>query len=137
MSTDRDEPYEIGYGKPPVRTRFTKGQSGNPQGRPKGSKNSATHFEKALDEKVVIKEGGRRKKITKREAMFKQLANRSAAGDARATQLTLNELRTLADRGERSDAEPAPFDEAEHEVIEDLIRRLKEGGEDDGGGQTD
>ena len=119
--------------QPPDRTRFTKGQSCNPTGRPKGAKNSTTHFEKALDEKVVIKEGGRRKKITKREAMFKQLANRSAAGDARAIQLTLNELRNLAERTERSGGEPAPFDEAEREVIEDLIRRLQQGGEDDGG----
>jgi Family of unknown function (DUF5681) len=30
------EDFEVGYGKPPVRTRFRKGQSGNPGGRPRG-----------------------------------------------------------------------------------------------------
>jgi hypothetical protein len=28
--------FEVGYGKPPQRTRFRKGQSGNPGGRPRG-----------------------------------------------------------------------------------------------------
>ncbi|HEY8129410.1 MAG TPA: DUF5681 domain-containing protein [Hyphomicrobium sp.] len=37
-------PYDIGYGKPPVKTRFRKGQSGNPKGRGKGSRNFATIF---------------------------------------------------------------------------------------------
>jgi hypothetical protein len=32
--------YDIGYGKPPEENRFKQGKSGNPQGRPKGSKNT-------------------------------------------------------------------------------------------------
>jgi len=31
--------YDVGFGKPPVRSRFEPGQSGNPRGRPKGSRN--------------------------------------------------------------------------------------------------
>jgi hypothetical protein len=31
--------YEVGYGKPPDATRFQPGRSGNPKGRPKGSRN--------------------------------------------------------------------------------------------------
>ena len=33
--------FEVGYGKPPAKTRFRPGQSGNPKGRPKGSKNKS------------------------------------------------------------------------------------------------
>ena len=39
MSDDDQPDYKVGYKKPPLHTRFQKGQSGNPRGRPKGSKN--------------------------------------------------------------------------------------------------
>lgn len=38
MSTDQDEkPYEVGYGKPPIATRFQPGKSGHPGGRKRGA----------------------------------------------------------------------------------------------------
>jgi hypothetical protein len=43
-------PYNVGYGKPPVQTRFRKGQSGNPKGRGKGSRNFATVFMAAMSQ---------------------------------------------------------------------------------------
>lgn len=69
-----------GYGKPPVHTLFKKGQSFNPRGRPRGSKNNAILLKDALDQTVAITENGRRRHITKREAMFTQLANKAAQG---------------------------------------------------------
>ena len=45
-------PYEVGYGKPPKHTRFQPGQSGNPRGRPKGTKNLKTDLEEELSERV-------------------------------------------------------------------------------------
>jgi hypothetical protein len=57
--------YDVGYGKPPLHTRFRKGQSGNPKGRGKGTKNFATIFVKAMSQPVTINENGKRKKISK------------------------------------------------------------------------
>ena len=48
--------YEVGYRKPPVNTRFKSGQSGNPKGRPRGSKGFATLMRKALSETVLVRE---------------------------------------------------------------------------------
>jgi len=96
----REPDYEVGYKKPPKHSQFKKGQSGNPRGRPRGAKNFATLFNEALDEKVVIIENGRHRKITKREAMFKQLANRAAQGDPKATQTVLRHLPDLERRCE-------------------------------------
>ena len=76
--------YEVGYGKPPVATRFTKGQSGNPTGRPRGRKNFDTVIVDALSAKVVVTEGGRRVRKSKFEVAITQVANKSAAGDLRA-----------------------------------------------------
>lgn len=78
-----------GYGKPPKGTQFRKGRSGNPKGRPRGSRNSTSLLDEALKERVIISENGRRRRITKLEAILKQLVNKAARGDHRATQLLL------------------------------------------------
>jgi hypothetical protein len=79
----RGSPYEIGYGKPPRHTRFVKGRSGNPNGRPKRV-DFARLVHRAFNEKVAIKENGERRIITKQQAALKQLVNKAASGDTRA-----------------------------------------------------
>ena len=90
-ASENDKPNElpapaeqVGFRRPPIVTRFQKGVSGNPRSRPKGSLNVATAFTKALREKVVINEYGKRKTVTKVEAAMKQVANKGASGDLRA-----------------------------------------------------
>ena len=58
MSDDDKTDYKVGYKKPPLHTRFRKGQSGNPRGRPRGSKNLSTLLTDALNEPVVVTEDG-------------------------------------------------------------------------------
>src|SRR5437764_1858625 len=82
--TTHEPAKSVGYGNPPEVTRFQKGRSGNPKGRPKGSLNVSTAFTKALREKVVVNENGQRKTVTKLEAALKQLINQAASGNLRA-----------------------------------------------------
>jgi hypothetical protein len=49
--------YQVGYGKPPKHTQFKLGESGNPQGRSKGTKNLKTDLAEELCEKIVVHEG--------------------------------------------------------------------------------
>jgi hypothetical protein len=80
---------DVGYRKPPRRTRFRKGESGNPAGRPRGSKNAIAHLGKTLREPVIVSENGRRKSITKCEALIKQLVTSALRGDHKSLRLPL------------------------------------------------
>ena len=120
--TPRD--YVVGYGKPPLHTRFQKGRSGNPNGRPRGRKNMSTLLSDALNGSVVVVENGRRKRITKREAIVTQLVNRSAAADLKATQIVLAMLRDVESQADSS-AVPAVFTEADQQIIRRIQARLR------------
>ena len=134
---DTDGDYAVGYRKPPRGSRFAKGKSGNPKGRPLGSKNLRDLFEDALNEEVTINENGRRRVISKREAISKQLVNKAASGDARSIKLLVDLLRNAAGRDEVS-PQQTPLDEDDLAVMQDLIRDLKEAGDaGDGGGDDD
>lgn len=87
-----DDDYEVGYGKPPKHTRFKPGQSGNPRGRPKKSKNVDALLERELDEVVTLQEGGQPIQITKREAIIKQFVNLAIKGNAKPLQMMIAHL---------------------------------------------
>jgi len=102
MPPETPPDYVVGYGKPPLHTRFQKGRSGNPKGRPRGKKNMSTLLSAALDASIIVAENGRRKKITKREAIVTQLVNKSASADLKATQIVLALLRDVESQADGS-----------------------------------
>jgi hypothetical protein len=131
-STNAESLKRVGYGFPPESTRFKKGVSGNPKGRPKGSLNVSTVFVKALRQKVVINEHGKRRTVTKLEAALKQLVNKAATGDLRA----LHQLLELARDAEMKQNLPGELgtvlNDLDQEVIDGILRRFAAAKEDDG-----
>jgi Family of unknown function (DUF5681) len=83
------EESDVGYRNPPRTTRFTKGQSGNPVGRPRGRHREAP-YEAVLGQMVKIREGGAERHVTAAEAFLLQLTKRALEGDDAAARASLD-----------------------------------------------
>jgi hypothetical protein len=120
---DEEASYEVGYGKPPRVSRFRKGVSGNPKGRPRGSRNLASVVLRESRKKVAINDSRGRREVTKLEAVLMQLANKSAQGDLRATR----EFIPLVEKSEDSamtGSDPLTFNELDQKMLEGLKKRF-------------
>ena len=133
--SDANKSHAVGYAKPPRHTRFKKGQSGNPNGRPQGSPNLATAIERVLLEQVVVNEDGEPKIVNKLEAMVKQMVNNAVSGDARARQQVMGVLHVM-EGGAEAPVTPGPvLGQDDQQVMQQILARmwraLKEGGNDE------
>jgi hypothetical protein len=127
MPRDRDGDYEVGYGKPPRHTRFVKGQSGNPRGRPPGAKNLTTLLNEALDEPVPVTDHSGRRKLSKRQAIITQLVNQSAKANLPAMKILLDFMRDIERQTEPISSDTPEFSEADEKVLEQLRARFSGG----------
>lgn len=87
--------YGVGYGKPPKHSRFQKGKSGNPKGRPRRPKGFAGIVWQKLNDPVEIQVSGRVQTINKREAIIRQLIAKAATGNLRALETLLLKMELL------------------------------------------
>jgi len=126
-----DNAVEVGYGKPPSNTRFQKGRSGNPKGRPKGTLNVATVLARTLRERVVVNENGRRKTITKLQAAVTQLVNRAASGDLTAVRQLMVLVTSAEQRFPDAQTERASLNEVDQKVMAEMLKRFEKSTEGD------
>ncbi|KPF61833.1 DUF5681 domain-containing protein [Porphyrobacter sp. AAP60] len=90
MSTD-ETGEDVGYGKPPRATRFTKGRSGNPKGRPRNRHRAIPH-DAVLGQMVTVRENGKEWRVTAAEAFLLQLTQKGLAGDNAAARASLEAI---------------------------------------------
>ena len=76
--------HDAGYGKPPRHSRFKKGQSGNPKGRPKGGRNFSTDVKATLEEPIRVTHRGKAQTVSTQRAALLRLREKALGGDARA-----------------------------------------------------
>lgn len=83
------DPEQIGFGKPPTATRFKKGQSGNPRGRPRKPHNRDIPYDSLLGQMVTIREDGKQRRVTAAEAFLLQITKLGLAGNNGAARHSL------------------------------------------------
>ena len=94
--------HRVGYGCPPEETRFKRGQSGNPNGRPRRVPTMHDDLEKVLAERIELREGERVQRVSKRDALARTTINRALKGDARFLRALLHMMqpRSGEDQGD-------------------------------------
>ena len=85
MSADDPNKAKVGYGRPPVHSRFKPGQSGNPRGRKKGTLNFATDLKRTLEAQITLTDPGKKpRKVSTQQAALLRLREKALKGDARS-----------------------------------------------------
>lgn len=81
--------YPVGYGKPPQHSKFKKGKSGNPKGRPKGSKSLASALQAIFEQKVGVAMNGKSTRVPVIQALLARAVATALKGDVPTLKLTL------------------------------------------------
>ena len=117
--------HSVGRGNPPKRTRFAKGVSGNPKGRPRGSKNLSTIIMEAARDQVSAMIGGKPRQISKLQATAMQMATKAAGGDQVSMTKFLNWVDEIESRAAAARPAEFPFCEDDLDVLRAIHERMK------------
>ena len=82
--------YAVGYRRPPKSTQFKPGTSGNPKGRPKGSRPVGALLQEIIQQKIAVTENGRTRRLPVLEIMLRRLANDAMRGEPRSVKFLLS-----------------------------------------------
>lgn len=115
--------YEVGYGKPPTHSQFKPGQSGNPKGRPRGSKSPFTLLREELQQKVTLREGDRVTTVTKLEAVLKRVVNDTLGGKVSSTKL-LFPLLHVFEAQFATESEPHELSAKDQEIVLAMLQGI-------------
>lgn len=97
VQEDSDNAEAVGFARPPRASRFVAGRSGNPRGRPKNRHRGIPH-DAVLGQMVIVREGGKERRITAAEAFLMQLTRKGLAGDSAAARASLEAIETARAR---------------------------------------
>ncbi|MEH2499837.1 hypothetical protein V1294_006316 [Bradyrhizobium sp. AZCC 1678] len=128
LRSDDGRDDEVGYGKPPRSHQFKSGQSGNPKGRPKGSKNESTILKEVLNEKLSLRQSnGRIRKIPVLEGIHRKQTELALKGEVKSAVFVLNRYAALVS----GELQPEDLSEDDRAVLDAFARRLRGSNNDD------
>src|SRR4051812_7925385 len=119
-------PYEVGYKKPPKHSQFKPGQTGNSNGRPRGSKGFATILHEILSEKITVRTAGGERKVRRMEALLLKQVEAAGKGNMRAMEKLVHWYLSLV--AQPAAPLPSSYDrlptETDHAMLHELIAML-------------
>ena len=115
--------YAVGYARPPTSSQYQPGQSGNPKGRPKGTRNVSSMARDALERTITVKVKRTWRTMTVRRAAYLRVAERAAAGDAKALDYLLS-----LESEERVPGPDQPPSKKDLELLQGFFDRRRAGG---------
>jgi Family of unknown function (DUF5681) len=121
-TSDRSVDSSIGYGSPPKHSRFQLGMSGNPNGRPKKSRNLKTIIQHALTASVIVREGENKRHVSKLEGIVLRQVESALKGDGKAALAALKMAAQVGLLDNSSEANEGPnLSAGEQEMLEELL----------------
>jgi hypothetical protein len=121
MSKDKD----VGYRRPPKEHQFSEGQSGNPRGRPKGTRNLRSDLAQLMKKSVVVRENGKPRRISGQQAMLLSLYDKALRGDLKAATSLIGMVQKL-DPSAGEPVQDRTLSESDEAILENFLRHNQE-----------
>lgn len=113
---------EGGYKKPPTSAQFKTGQSGNPKGRPKGSRNLKTDLVAISQRAISVRENGKTRRMSQQKAMLLSAYSKAIQGDQRAASTLINLTLRILESAEPSQ-DSNEVSDVDTLIVDNFLRR--------------
>ena len=121
------QPEKVGYCRPPQHTRFEKGKSGNPKGRPRGARGLKTDLKAELSKKITVTEGGKKRSMTKQQVVVHQLTSKAAKGDLKAITKLIDLTRDTFGLEDEETKGAAQLSFTDEQILKDYEAEIRDG----------
>jgi hypothetical protein len=117
--------YAVGYGRPPIGSRFKPGRSGNAKGRPQGRKNLKTLIRQAMTANISVQEGSSTRRVSKIEGVVLRQLQSALRGNDRSAMAVIKMAMQMGflDEADSSPAETAELSAADKQILQELLSR--------------
>lgn len=124
-----EPPERVGYRNPPRATRYQKGQSGNPKGRPRRGNFWADLF-KELDRPVLVTEGGKNTRMTAQQVAIRRIVSEALRGNTKAMTMLLQAMHRI-EEPKQPELEKGKFYDYLRDKLGDIIYAQRKAGYDE------
>jgi hypothetical protein len=122
----KEKDYRVGYKSPPRHSQFKKGLSGNPDGRPKGDKNSMSILKEILSKEIDVKKNGYPARVNMLTAIWLQLVNNAVKGNLKAVGMVLSQISLLEMKDAEKAVVMAALTKEDQFILDNFAERNKE-----------